>query len=98
MSNDTKSVGVDMELPAMTMVQPTSVDGYMIVARDLLPAIEVLSVSPDAPPRGCAMLAGQALECALKAFLCHKGKEVEIRESEESAQPDQSLAIGLSGT
>jgi hypothetical protein len=57
------------------MGQPTEGDGYMIVARDLLPAVEALStLPPSIHPRGCAMLAAHALECALKAFLSHKEK------------------------
>jgi hypothetical protein len=49
----------------------------MVVARTLLPSVEVLSaLPPNVPPRGCALLAGQALECALKAFLLHKGKKI----------------------
>jgi hypothetical protein len=47
----------------------------MIVARDLSQGVKALSVQPSIiPPRSCALLAGQALECALKAFLWHRGK------------------------
>ena len=67
-------------VPALRGVQPTEGEGYMIVARDLLKVVEALSIlPPNVPPRGCAMLAAHALECALKAFLWHKGKEREIR-------------------
>jgi hypothetical protein len=61
------------------MVQPTQGDGYMIVARDLLQRVEALSNLPNVSPRGCALIAAHALECALKAFLWHKGKKKEIR-------------------
>ena len=47
----------------------------MIVARDLLQGVEVLSTfPPNIHPRSCALIAAHALECALKAFLWHKGK------------------------
>ncbi len=53
----------------------TSAHGYMIVARDLLPAVEALSILPgNVPTRGCAMLGGHTLECILKSFLSHKGR------------------------
>ncbi len=47
----------------------------MIVARDLLQGVEALSNLPNVSPRGCALIAAHALECALKAFLWHKGKK-----------------------
>jgi len=50
------------------------VDGYLIVARDLLQGVEVLTTLQNISPRSCALIAAQALECALKAFLSHKGK------------------------
>jgi hypothetical protein len=63
----------------MRMVQPTQVDGYLIVARDLLQGVAALSTLPNVPPRVAASAAAHALECALKAFLAHKGKTSEIR-------------------
>lgn len=61
--------------PADLMSQLTEWDGYMIVAHDLLQAVEALStLPPTIHPRGCAMLAAHALECTLKAFLSHKRK------------------------
>ena len=66
-------------LPAFRMVQPTEGDGYMIVARDLLQGVEALSNLPNVSSRGCALIAAHALECALKAFLWHKGKKEEIQ-------------------
>ena len=51
----------------------------MSVARDLLQGVEVLSALQNIHPRGCALIAAHALECALKAFLWHKGKKKEIR-------------------
>jgi hypothetical protein len=68
-------------VPVLRVVQPTEREGYMIVARDLLQAVEALSIlPPNVPPRGCALISAHALECALKAFLWHKGKKKEIRE------------------
>jgi hypothetical protein len=62
--------------PAPHEGQPTEGEGYMIVAHDLLPAVEALSIlPPSVHPRGCGMLAAHALECVLKAFLWHKGKK-----------------------
>ena len=53
-------------VPALRMVQPTEGKGYMIVARDLLKVVEALSIlPPNVPPRGCALIAAHALECAL---------------------------------
>ena len=52
----------------------------MIVARDLLQGVEALSTLQNISSRGCALIAAHALECALKAFLWHKGKKTEIRE------------------
>jgi hypothetical protein len=65
-------ISIKAKLPAVQMVQPTEVDGCMIVARELLPAVEALSTLPNVPPRAAALLAGHALECALRAFLLHK--------------------------
>jgi len=67
------------KLPLVRLAKPTQGDGYMIVARDLLQGVEALSVLPNVSPRCCALLAAHALECALKAFLWHKGKKTEIR-------------------
>ena len=64
--------------PTFFMGQPTEKDGYMIVARDLLQGVEALSTIQNIPPRSCALIAAHALECALKAFLWHKGKSREI--------------------
>ena len=69
---------VNAALPALRMGQPTEGDGYMIVARDLLQGVEALSTLPKVSSRGCALIAAHVLECALKAFLWHKGKK-EIR-------------------
>jgi len=70
------TISINAVDPADRMGQPTEGDGYMIVARNLLQGVEVLStLPPNVHPRSCAMLAAHALECALKAFLWHKGKE-----------------------
>lgn len=68
-----------MSLPPLSMVSPSQLDGYIIVARDLLQGVEALSSVNNIHPRACALLAAHALECALKAFLWHKGKKEEIR-------------------
>jgi hypothetical protein len=63
-------------VPALSGVQPTEGDGYMIVARELLQGVEALStLPPNVSPRGCALIAAHALECVLKVFLWHKGKK-----------------------
>lgn len=63
-------------LPVLRVVPPTKVDGYLIVARDLLQGVEALAVLPGVSPRAAALLAGHTLECALAAFLFHKGVDV----------------------
>ena len=68
------SANANITLPSLQMVHPNQVDAYMIVARDLLKSVEVLSTVKNVPPRGCALIAAYALECLLKAFLSHKGK------------------------
>lgn len=70
---------VNATLPALQMTLPTQLDAYLIVARDLLQGVEVLSNNKSIPSRSCALIAAHALECALKAFLWHKGKTEEIR-------------------
>ena len=64
---------VNIELPGLRMVEPTERDGYMIVARDLLQGVEALSTLPNVPSRAAVFIAAHALECALHAFLWHKG-------------------------
>ena len=71
------SISINAALPRWG--QPTEGDGYMIVARDLLQGVEALSTLPNVSSRCCALIAAHALECALKAFLWHKGKKKEIR-------------------
>lgn len=72
------SASANIKLPAKRMGQPTQGDGYMAVARELLPAVKALATLPNVPPRAAALIAAHALECALKAFLWHKGKDSEI--------------------
>jgi hypothetical protein len=72
---------INCVLPALRMGKPTQGDAYMVVARDLLQGVEALSTLLNISPRGCALIAAHALECALKAFLWHKGKKKEIRKS-----------------
>ena len=69
-------------LPAFGMVPPDQLGAYMTVARDLLQGVETLSGVKNIHPRSCALIAAHSLECALKAFLWHKGKKVEIRKRE----------------
>ena len=66
-------------MPAFRIVQPTEEEGYMIVVRDLLQGVEALSTLQNISPRGCALIAAQALECTLKAFLLHRGKKTEVQ-------------------
>ena len=73
------SMNINCELPPLAICQLTEGDGYMIVARDLLRGVEVLSSLTNIAPRSCALIAAHALECVLKAFLWHKGKGTEIR-------------------
>jgi hypothetical protein len=68
------SISVNIEAPAPYIGQPTEGDGYKIVACELLQGVEALSSMPNVSSRNCALLAAHALECALKAFLWHKGK------------------------
>jgi hypothetical protein len=69
------SISINAIDPADLMGQLTEGNGYMIVARDLLQGVEALSTfPPNVHPRSCAILAAHALECTLKAFLWHKGK------------------------
>lgn len=60
-----------MELGTIQMVQPTRGDGFLGVARELIPGVEALAPLNTLPARSCAMLAGHALECVLKAYLWH---------------------------
>ena len=66
-------------LSAFRMVPPSQLDAYLIVARELLQGVEVLSGFNNINPRSCALIAAHSLECMLKAFLCHKGKIEELR-------------------
>jgi hypothetical protein len=74
------SMEVNATLPMLRVVQPTEGDGYLIVARELLPAVEALATLPQIPPRAAASLAGHTLECALKAFLWHAGEGAALRD------------------
>ncbi len=74
------SESINASSPAFGMVPPSYLDAYMVVARDLLQGVEVLSEFNKIRPRSCALIAAHSLECALKAFLWHKGKKKVIRE------------------
>jgi len=71
---------MNVTLPSLQAVQPTQLDAYLIVARDLLKGADVLSKEKNIPSRSCGLIAAHALECMLKAYLWHKGKRKEIRE------------------
>jgi hypothetical protein len=70
---------INASLPGFRMVSRSQINAYMIVARDLLQGVEALSAHNNIHPRSCALIAAHSLECALKAFLWHKGKKEEIR-------------------
>lgn len=67
---------ISVVLPSFELKQPTQGDGYLTVAQNLLEGAEVLSNQKKIHPRSCALLAAHALECTLKAFLWHNGKQV----------------------
>ena len=69
---------INAKAPGFRMVKVTQKESFIIVASDLLKGVKALSTFQNIPPRSCALLAAHALECALKAFLCHRGKEEEI--------------------
>ncbi len=71
------SISANASIPPMCIGHPTQKEGYIIVARDLLQGVEALSNLQNISPRGCALIAAHALECALKAFLWHRGKKTE---------------------
>jgi len=67
------SNSVNITLPGFRSDPLTDQDGYMIVARDLVRGVETLSFyAPNDCSRACALIAAQALECLLKAFLWRK--------------------------
>lgn len=66
------SLNIGGELPAFVFRQPDEVDGYLIVARDLFPAVMHLSNVADISARSCAMLAAHVTECWLKALILFK--------------------------
>ena len=78
MSNKQKNTG-NVCLPALQSIEPTLTDAYMIVARDLMQGVEALSVEKHISSRSCSLIAAHALECILKAYLVHNGKEEEVR-------------------
>ncbi|MBF0377342.1 MAG: hypothetical protein HQK72_07640 [Desulfamplus sp.] len=73
---------INISIPLFDMGQPSEKDAYITVARDLLQGVEVLSNFNNINHRACALIAAHALECALKAFLWHKGKKQEILKRE----------------
>jgi hypothetical protein len=79
---ENNSTPKDASFPPVRLTQPTPRDGHLIVARNLLQGVEALSTLSNISPRSCSLLAAQAMECALKAFLCHKGKEKETLRAE----------------
>lgn len=73
------SGSINASLPAFGMVPSSQLDAYMIVSRNLLQGVEALSGFNNIHHRSCVLIAAHSLECALKAFLWHKGKKEEIR-------------------
>ena len=63
----------NLVIPPLRVAPPTDVDGYLVVARELLQALEPLSHAANVPPRASALIAAHCLECVLKAFLAYKG-------------------------
>lgn len=63
------TMGMRAMMPMPRSVQPTQGDGYMFVARDLVPVVEALAKDGTMPPRACALLGAQALECLLKRIV-----------------------------
>ena len=65
----------------MVRVLPmTALDGYMASATGLLPSLKLLASSGSCHLRACALVGGNLLECALKAFLAHKGEEAALKD------------------
>jgi hypothetical protein len=64
-------------------VQPDKVDGYLIVARDLFPAVVHLSGVKGISARSCAMLAAHVTECWLKALIFSKDSEKKFAVGEQ---------------
>jgi len=77
--NKATTASINAVLPALRMAQPTQGDGYLIVARELLQALEPIASLSKVPPRAAALIAAHTLECILKTYLWHKGKSKEIR-------------------
>jgi hypothetical protein len=71
----------DIKAPIPCIKQPTDLDGYIIVAGELLPGVEALSTIKNIPPRACAMIAAHTLECVLKTFLFYKERKKEIKKA-----------------
>jgi HEPN domain-containing protein len=69
-------------LPPMTMPPPEPSKGYMAAARYFFNGVEILSKEGHKGVIACALLAAQALECLLKAYLVKKGFDVETLKKE----------------
>lgn len=58
----------------------TALDGYMASANGLLPSLKLLASSGSEHLRACALVGGNLLECALKAFLTKKVEANALKE------------------
>lgn len=71
----------NLTLPMLRASPMTALDGYMVSATGLLPSLKLLASSGPCHLRACALVGGNLLECALKAFLTHKGEESALKQS-----------------
>lgn len=67
------SIRVDLSMPMMHMVPPTSAQSFLMSAEALFSGAEALSTLNGVHPTACAFLASQALECTLKSYLAYGG-------------------------
>jgi hypothetical protein len=70
---DSMTGRADIKLPLPSIGDPSSSNGYLTIANNLLPGIELLSLKPNECSFSCALLAAHATECILKSILVHYG-------------------------
>lgn len=68
------------EMLGLQAVPLNDINAYMIVARECMQSIDVLRAHENSSTRGCCILAGHVLECALKAYLCSRDKNKYCRD------------------
>jgi hypothetical protein len=78
-TSNPNNINVSIALPRIEAGKVTVVAAHMTVARELFHGVDALSTLSNIPARSCSMIAAQALECVLKAFLCCVGMEAETR-------------------